>query len=84
MENIIQQVVQRNLWKQVMVEQIEAADSLEEVTDVVTEHITHISKDETVGEGCLPGDMIETEAYSTVHDSTTDAYEESEAQACQP
>ena len=44
--------------------------------ELITEHVTHISQDETVSYINLPGDYVETESYSGVGNSSTDAYAE--------
>ena len=69
-------MVQRIIGQEVNIEEIALADLQEEITDVINEHVTHISKDGTMDDGTLPGDIVETEGYSTLQDSTTDAYEE--------
>ena len=43
-------------------------------TELIMEHVTHISQDDTLSDINLPEDDVEMEGYSCVGNSSTDAY----------
>ena len=79
LENVIKQVVERNMSQTVELREVRTEDQQSrqaEQDELITEHVTHISQDETVEGENLPGDFVETEEFSSTYETSTKAYAE--------
>ena len=64
---MIEQVLERKMSQTVELREVRTEDwqSRQAAQDeLITEHMTHISQDETVEDENLPGDFIKTEEFS--------------------